>query len=64
VFIFPFGREQLTSGDLIAVNDLGKSMNVAIVTERYVTSDGGIPCSYPYRLQPIQNIIKMRLLNN
>jgi len=64
MFLFPFGREQLTSGDLIAVNDLGKPMNVAVVTERYVASDVGVPRSYPYCLQSIQDIIKVRLLND
>jgi len=64
MFLFPFGREQLTSGDLIAVNDVGKPMNVAVVAERYLTSDVGVPCSYPYRLQSIQDIIKIWLLND
>ena len=53
----------MSSGDLIAVNDLGKSMNVAVVTERYMISDLGIPGSYPYCLQAIQDIIEVGLFN-
>jgi len=53
----------LSSGDLIAVNDLGKSMDVAFVAESDMISDLGIPCSYPYCLQPIQDIIEVGLFN-
>ena len=64
MLLFPFGREELSSGDLIAVHDLSESMDVAVVTERDMPSDIGVPCSYPHRLQAIQDIIKMRLLND
>jgi hypothetical protein len=53
----------LTSGDLIAVNDLGKSMDMAVVTESYMISNVGIPGSYPYCLQTIQDIIEVGLFN-
>jgi len=54
----------LNSRDLIAVHDLGESMNMVVVTERHMPSDVGIPCSYPYGLQAIQDIIKVGLLND